>query len=532
MNEKEAKELANRLNSIYSNEYQQYHHAIKELIKDVRRQSTPLHTSSMKLVLSNEHGETEVKLESILCKSLKKIVMKAIELNNDIDAKLKDRYVRNLQEIDCRAEASSLYNCIKLLDSYCAFLFYVKEKRAADAKIKNRKIKIAKRIVSKVLNSRELHVTYQKNSRSFKGYKPFDELLSQAGISEHPELKIYLHHDIKEKGETRSLRAYAGSLKKKNGSFYLNGSILLQGGISTVERWLRACYAHLAGTPVYLRKDPDFPVLENISELTQKEAEMLAEIVLDHINNGLPSERKSLKLIRETLGDDAVNQLKNEKRLTVKSKNGRTYIINEDGEVYESETGRSCCVVVEAELPRYDQILAKYLAIRDRPETIKTLSEMAYDPDLHVYYFNMFRKIIHKYKQKIEEIGFSTGDFDLSYDERLSIWNISMRGVEVTIQGGRGLISAPDDENDLTGELWDAIGDKKLSAEFLRSMEYMKSAFEHYLSYLERYLAWTPEYVIIRKERVCDDETEERIRRIKEIMARRREGVIPMNLGG
>lgn len=532
MNEKEVNELAARLNSIYSNEYQQYHHAIKDLIKDVRRQSIPLHTSPMKLVLSSEHGETEVKLESILCNNLKKIVMKAMELNNDTDAKLKDIYIKNLHELDCRMGDSSSYKCIRLLDSYCASLFYAKEKKAVEAKIKNRKIKIAKRIVSKVLTSGELHVAYQKNSRFFRGYKPFDEVLSQAGILEHPEIKIYLHHDIKKKGETRSLRVYVGSLKKKNGSFYLNGSILLQGGISTVERWLRACYAHLAGTPVYLRKDPDFPVLENISELTQKEAEMLAEIVLDHIKNGLPSERKSLKLLRETLGDDAVNQFKNEKRLTVKSKNGRTYIINEDGEVYESETGRRCCVVVGAELPRNDQILAKYLAIRDRPETIKTLFEMVHDSDSHMYYFIMFRKIIHEYKQRIEERGFSTGDFDLSYDERLSIWDISMRGVEVTIQGGRGLTGAPDDENDLTEGLWNAIGDKKLSAEFLRSIEYMKSAFEHYLSYLERYLAWTPEYVIIRKERFYEDETEERIRRIKERIARRREEIILMNLGG
>jgi hypothetical protein len=59
----------------------------------------------------------------------------------------------------------------------------------------------------------------------------------------------------------------------------------------------------------------------------------------------------------------------------VDSANGRKYRITHDGEVFDVATGRSVCVMVdeEGELPIYDDILAKYLVIRDHPEQIETL---------------------------------------------------------------------------------------------------------------------------------------------------------------
>jgi len=49
----------------------------------------------------------------------------------------------------------------------------------------------------------------------------------------------------------------------------------------------------------------------------------------------------------------------------------------------------------------------------------------------------------------------------------------------------------------------------------------MKAAFDHYLSYLERYLAWSPEYVIMRNEKYFDH-SDERSRRLREIIGMRR----------
>ncbi|MDP2767028.1 MAG: hypothetical protein Q8O41_06215 [Candidatus Methanoperedens sp.] len=55
-----------------------------------------------------------------------------------------------------------------------------------------------------------------------------------------------------------------------------------------------------------------------------------------------------------------------------------------------------------------------------------------------------------------------------------------------------------------------------MTNEFLHSREYMRYAFEHLLAYLERYLAGTPEYVILRAEKSPDEEIAEKIRRIRE----------------
>lgn len=524
-----------RLKGICS-DYQQYQKGLKELIRDVRGENISPSGYPRKQVVSDEDGEVGKKTEKKFYETFTNGIYRTLNFDRSISIKTKDAVVENIEEyhnIDfgSRNHNESVY--IGMIETYCKIITDEKDRRENEAIIKNQRMELANRTIEGVFRSEELHITFQKNcsdalinglpleNNIFNGYSPFDRFLSDAGISEHPDLKIYLHHKIRKNDEIIDLKVYAGNLKKEKGMYYLNNTIPLGGHISLIEKWLKACYAHLAGTPRYLRNDPDFPLLDNITELTQKDAERLAEIVKDHYRNGLPSERKSLELILETLGDGALDQLKNEKRLVVKSRNGRTYIIRDDGEV--SESGRRCCVKVEGNLPRYDIVLAKYLAIRDRPETITTLLETRDNPDRRVYYIVLFDRIIQQYGKKIDQMGIQTGDFSIETDAMRSVWSIFIPLTEVTIKGGKDFtpIRAHDKENELTMELWDSIGASKLTPDFLHSAEYMNVAFGHYLAYLERYLAWSPEYVIMRNEKYSD-QSEEKVRRIIERMEMRR----------
>lgn len=533
---KELAGFAERLKkiSIYQQLYQKM---VKELIRDMRMEIISPHESPLKQVASGRHGEVEIKLDAKVYRATREVIRWTLDSDRSISVRVKDdimEYIDDIHNPDFESRNLNSRVCIEMIEAYCKIITKAKEKRDNEARIKIQKQELAKRTIARVLRSQELHITCQKNSRdailkglslensTFSGYGSFDRVLSEADISDYPELKIYLHHKIRKNDETIDLKVFVGNLKNEKGMYYLNNTIPLGSHISVIEKWLKACYAHLAGTPRYLTNDPDFPVLENITELTQKKAERLAEIIKDHYINGSPSERRSLELIRETLGDDAHDQLKNKKRLVVKSSNGKNYIIRDDGDVIESETGRSCCVIVDGDLPKYDAILAKYLAIRDRPETIKTLVETSDNPDPQAHYLVLFTRTTQQFGKKIEQMGFKTGDFSIDIDTRRSVWSISMPLTEVTIKGGKDFtpVRANVKENDLTMELWDKIEANELTPEFLHGAEYMNAAFDHYLAYLGRYLAWSPEYVIMRNENYFDH-SDERSRRLREIMGMR-----------
>lgn len=532
MTDNEVAGCAEELKNICS-DYQQHTNREKELIRNVRRGIISPHASPIKLVVSSRYGGAEIELENQVFKATRHIIWWALNSDRSIPVRVKDNVMQYLDDIynpDYESKNPDNRVCIEMIEAYCRIITDDKEKRNNEARMKIQKKEQAKRAIAGVLISGELHITYQKKNvqavlnklflknRLFIGYSPFNSLLSETGISEPPELKIYLHHEIRKNDEINDLKVCAGSLKKENGRYYLNNTILLGSHISLIEKWLKACYAHLAGTPKHLRNDPDFPVLENITEMTQKDAERLAEIVIDHYRNGLPSEKRALELIRKTLGDDALDQLKNEKCLVVRSRNGRNYIIRDDGEVSDSETGRRCCVIVGGDLPRYDIILAKYLAIRDRPETIKTLQETGVEHDPREEYRASFNRIIQQHVKRIEQMGFQTGDFIIDFDAKRSVWSMSIPCIEVTIKGGRDFspIIARGEKNDLTMELWDRIEANKLTPEFLHSAEYMTAAFDYYLAYLEGYLAWSPEYVILTNGK--NSSKQEKIRRIIERM--------------
>lgn len=294
MTDKELAGFAERLKNICSY-HQHYKKMVRELFRDVKRETISLHGSSLKLVVSSGYAGAEIELEHQVCKATRHTIWEALDSDRSIPVRVKDGVMQYLDDIynpDYESKKPDNRACIEMFEAYCRITTDEKEKRDNEARMKIQKEEQAKRAIAGVLNSGELHITYQKKNvqavlnklflknRLFIGYSPFNSLLSETGISELPELKIYLHHEIRKNDEINDLKVCAGSLKKENGRYYLNNTILLGSHISVIEKWLKACYAHLFGTPRYLRNDPDFPVLENITEMTQKDAERLAEIVI------------------------------------------------------------------------------------------------------------------------------------------------------------------------------------------------------------------------------------------------------------
>lgn len=83
------------------------------------------------------------------------------------------------------------------------------------------------------------------------------------------------------------------------------------------------------------------------------------------------AERRSFETLNRILGGELAERLLRERRIIVKSADGREYEITDSGKVYAVLGGR-ICVQIEGEevLPKYDVVLAKYLALRDRPDLV------------------------------------------------------------------------------------------------------------------------------------------------------------------
>jgi len=161
-------------------------------------------------------------------------------------------------------------------------------------------------------------------------------------------------------------QAYLGVISAgKDRSYYLDGSLRL-GDEEAVEEWIDACSVGLWSEP----------------ELTTERAKELAKAISGQRQD---AERRSLDTLMCTLGDEMADQLLKERKITVKSANGKEYVITDSGEVLSSlheGAMESICVHVKDEesLPKYDRVLAKYLVIRDHPEQIETLRGRG-DPD-------------------------------------------------------------------------------------------------------------------------------------------------------
>jgi hypothetical protein len=152
--------------------------------------------------------------------------------------------------------------------------------------------------------------------------------------------------------------AYIGALSAGTDRSYVLNSKIKFDDDEVLGRWLRACVDFMWVRPAF----------------TQTSAEKLAEAVVEYMRG---ARLRSLETLRLALGNEAAERLLSEGHITVKSSNGREYLIDTTGEVFDASSGDYVCVEVRNEewLPRYDVVLAKYLVIRDHPEQISTLGE-------------------------------------------------------------------------------------------------------------------------------------------------------------
>lgn len=494
MNEKKIEEFAIRLNKIYNDEYLRYHRAMDEVASDLRTVVLSPEANVPKLRLNPEKGEIVVEAEDKLHKAFRQVLGRASELNEDVEDS-EGVLLSKMHETGLISDKLAVVS----FETYCTTITDTKSRKAVKSELKVKEQDFLNRTISEILESGELHISYQNKSGMFKGYKSFDRLLSKAQIIDYPDLEIFLHHKAKENEMTDDFDVGIGSLKREDGFFYVNSDISLGNDITSVVRWIEACYTHLAGTPKHFEINPDFPMVKGITRLTKKDGATLARIVQDYLSNGTPSERKSFKLLSDALGEEVAEHFKTKGFLSVISKNGKEYIIDEEGDVYERETRRKCCVVVEDDLPRYDRILAKYLIVRDKPEMIDTLctTEVCRNVEHDRSYHEMFAKILRQHLPEVRQMGLDQTDFFFQVNILNHIWTISSSFIELKVDGGIGLKEVPDEPGDLTREVWESIGTDGLTEDFLESEEYMEKAFEHFLAYLEKNFAWTPEHAVL-----------------------------------
>jgi len=82
----------------------------------------------------------------------------------------------------------------------------------------------------------------------------------------------------------------------------------------------------------------------------------------------IKNEQKALKLMQDTLGKEFVEKLIRTGHVCVKGKDGNDYQIGSDGKVYRLPEKKYICLMTEWEVPMFDEILAKYLFLRDASE--------------------------------------------------------------------------------------------------------------------------------------------------------------------
>lgn len=141
-----------------------------------------------------------------------------------------------------------------------------------------------------------------------------------------------------------------GVLEVRDGKFFLGN---FEVGWKELEEWIKVC-------------------VQGFWELTPERAWELAELLL---SSKREAEERALRTLRSVLGEELTEKLLGEGKILVKAANGREYLLTKRGEVLSPDGRERFCVQVRdgEKLPIYDLVLAKYLAIRDRPESISTL---------------------------------------------------------------------------------------------------------------------------------------------------------------
>ncbi len=175
-----------------------------------------------------------------------------------------------------------------------------------------------------------------------------------------------------------------GTLEIREGELFLGNSGV---GWEEVEEWLRAC-------------------LTGFWELTPERAGELAELIVSHKKE---AEERALRTLRSVLGEELTERFLREGRMLVKAADGREYLLTKRGEVLSPDGRERFCVRVEGgeKLPVYDLLLAKYLAIRDRPQSISTLRRRGSWRELA-----RVRMLVHELELLLFRLQHGRGEFE------------------------------------------------------------------------------------------------------------------------
>lgn len=223
--------------------------------------------------------------------------------------------------------------------------------------------------------------TWSKRGRGRRTHREWREMRLSSFINEIKQcckrgtkLRLYLHDLCRVPKEGVKLSAHPTGLRELYEDRHLSACLgEAKFGTKSFPWYLgrRALSEHLDSWLIECRKE-----LWEHGRLTEDEAQRLLTGLR---NRHKEAERRSLELLRKTVGEKETNALLKHGHLVVKSTNGRVYRITRKGEVIDMDTGEEVCVEVDSdedsdeELPIYDEILAKYLVIRDHPEQIETL---------------------------------------------------------------------------------------------------------------------------------------------------------------
>lgn len=147
-----------------------------------------------------------------------------------------------------------------------------------------------------------------------------------------------------------------GTIAKDRRGQYRFEDTPLPGGINTVEEYL-------TGLPEDIGRSG---ALEEARRLNRRIMEERRERQL--------AEQRAEELLREALGPEKHRELKDLGRIRVRSRDGNTYWIRDNGDVLDENMIYRCTQVKLENLPKADEITAKYLYIRDAPGHIETLT--------------------------------------------------------------------------------------------------------------------------------------------------------------
>lgn len=183
--------------------------------------------------------------------------------------------------------------------------------------------------------------------------------------SEGAVLEDLAAKDLKDLYTMRHRRGTLGTFVWKKSRWWLNGKVPLSEGWVGLERWLEKCRQALWAAEGEEEEAVGFGVTAE-----RLAAERLPRGKGENSAKGPAAEQRAKEVFREVMGEEALRELERDGRLTFTARDGRTYSVGPTGEVRDEEDRVRVCVRGGERLPRHERVLARLLAVRDRPELL------------------------------------------------------------------------------------------------------------------------------------------------------------------